>query len=384
MRIGTRRIVPAVVVFAFLLAILAVGCVDLPATFSYQGRLLTNAGNPVADGSYTIRYNLYHQASGGTPVFTDTESIAVSDGLFNSAIGTDVEIPPDTFAQPTWLEVTINGQTMTPRERLRGAPYAFSLASGAVIQGSEPMTRTFLTYQDTGSVLTVLNTNATNGGGNTLYLVNRADLELADREKIAALQARSAGNAYGAIVSSDNYRGMYAKGDNNFFAAVFDSNVGIKIEGGGSCQGCTMAYTARNDGGDTILAGDFVAAAGVEVDPDLNEPVMLVRKAVGPEDAIIGIASTSMTRSPVGEFQGVTTGGFDPREGPAAAGDYLSVVVQGLVQARVSQSATIDVGNQLTVVADGVQATELDEMSVARALSAPDGDGLVWVMFNGR
>jgi hypothetical protein len=331
MRNRTRRLAPTIIVLTILLAILAAGCIDLPATFSYQGRLLTSAGNPVADGTYNVRYNLYHQSSGGTPVFTDTESIVVADGLFNSAIGTDMEIPPDTFAEPTWLEVTINGQTLTPRERLRGAPYAFSVASGAVIQGTEPITRTYATYQDTGAVLTIVNNDATATGGNTLYLVNRAAPTLTNREKVAAVQARSAGNGYGAIISADNYRGMYAKGANNYFAALFDSNVGIKIQGGGNCQGCTMAYTAQNDGSDTIMAGDFVAAAGVAVDPDLNEPIMLVRKAIGPDDAIIGVASTSMDRSPVGEFQGVTTGGFDPRDGTAAAGDYLSVVVQGLV-----------------------------------------------------
>jgi len=122
----------------------------------------------------------------------------------------------------------------------------------------------------------------------------------------------------------------------------------------------------------------------VTVDPDLNQPIMLVRKATGPDDAIIGVANGSLTRTPVGDYYGVTTGGFDPREGPAAAGDYLSVVVQGLVQARASEPATVEIGSQLTLNPDGVTATELDELSVARALSLPDENGFVWVMFNGR
>jgi len=165
---------------------------------------------------------------------------------------------------------------------------------------------------------------------------------------------------------------------------VFDSNVGIRVQGGGSCSGCTMAYTAIYDGSNPIMAGDFVAVAGVSIDPDLNEPIMQVRKATGPDDTIIGVANGSLTRTPVGDHYGVTTGGYDPCDGPAMAGGYLSVVVQGLVQARVSEGGSIEIGNKLTLAADGVTAASIDEMSVARALSAPDGNGFVWVMFNGQ
>ena len=145
-----------------------------------------------------------------------------------------------------------------------------------------------------------------------------------------------------------------------------------------------MAYTAQYDGSTAILPGDFVAAAGVTVDSDLNQPIMLVRKALGADDAIIGVANGSLTRTPVGDYYGVTTGGFDPREGPAAAGDYLSVVVQGLVQARASETAAVEIGKQLTLSADGVTAAESAELGIARALSLPDENGFVWVMFNGR
>ncbi|MBK8909207.1 MAG: hypothetical protein IPM60_15395 [Rhodospirillales bacterium] len=57
-----------------------------------------------------------------------------------------------------------------------------------------------------------------------------------------------------------------------------------------------MAYLAQNVGGAAINAGDFVAIAGVETDPDLDIPIMLVQKATSPNDVIIGVATGAATR----------------------------------------------------------------------------------------
>ena len=40
------------------------------------------------------------------------------------------------FAQPLWLEISVNGQALSPRQKLGGAPYAMTLAPGAIV-GSE-------------------------------------------------------------------------------------------------------------------------------------------------------------------------------------------------------------------------------------------------------
>jgi len=142
-----------------------------------------------------------------------------------------------------------------------------------------------------------------------------------------------------------------------------------------------MAYFAQNVGVEAIQQGDFVAARGVIVDPDLNVPVMQVVKATSDADPVIGVASSAMRRTPVGDYYGVKTGGFDPREGAAAAGEYLSVVVQGLVQAQVHE-LQVQAGDILTLQNGGLEVASTG--GVARAMSTPDENGMVWVLYNGQ
>jgi hypothetical protein len=357
------------------LLFLAACAAKLTPQMSHQGRLLDAGGQPVADGNYDVVYSIYQVATGGTAVYSETQTVAVENGLFTTSIGLSGAITPTLFAQPTWLEVKVEGETLTPRQRLQGSPYAFSMASGSVVQGTETIDRTFFAQEDTGAALTVLNTDATATGGHGLLVMNQAAADIAGREKVAALQARAIGGSaasntgsYGAIITSNAYRGMYAKGATDYYAAVFDSNVGIYLVGGGGCTGCTLLYTAENVGDAPIEAGDFVSIVNVKMDPDLNMPVMQVRKAAATDPAAIGVATSALTRRPVSVVQGVTTGGFEATDGAAAAGSHVLVAVQGLVQARTG----------------GVSAQAGGRLGSARVMSEADADGLVWVMLSGQ
>lgn len=104
---------------------------------NYQGRLTDAAGNPVPDGNYTIHFRLYDVSSGGTPLSTDTDTVSVSNGLFNAHL----EFDPGSYGgyfngQALWLgiEVGTDGE-MTPRQLIRPVPYALSLRPGAEIKG---------------------------------------------------------------------------------------------------------------------------------------------------------------------------------------------------------------------------------------------------------
>lgn len=376
-------------VLPLILLFLSACAAKLTPNLSHQGRLLDENGAPVADGNYDVQYKIYQSLSGGTAVHTETSSVAVKDGLFTNSLGLSSAINPDIFAQPTWLEVTVNGETLTPRQRLQGAPFAFSLVSGSTVQGSQPLARTYAGQEDTGAALTVLNNDATATGGHGLLAINRAAATGADRSNVAAFQARAIGGvganstgAYGAIIYSEGYRGLYARGGPpTYFAGVFDSPTGIQIVGGGSCVGCALAYNAQNVGDTPIVAGDFVAVVGVELDADLDMPVMQVRKATSPADAVIGIATGAAVREDVTEVNGIKAGGFDGADGPAAAGSYLTVVVQGLVQARAADTS-LQPGASINAGTDGAVAAASGGFTTA--LSAVDGNGMVWVMLSGQ
>ncbi len=365
----------------FLVVLFQAACMLTP-TFSHQGRLLDASGNPVPDGTYPIKYEIFQSGTGGTAVYTETDNIQVKDGLFTTSIGLSEpasRIDPTIFDRPTWLQVTFNGQVLTPRQRLQGSPYAFSLASGAVVQGQEKRDRTYNGRANSGSALLIVNTDSSANGGNGLIAINRAAATGGDSDITAAVQALADGSTYGAIVRSTGYRGMYVQGATSYYDAMFDGPLGIWVKG--ICTGCTMAYAAQNVGDASIRVGDFVAVENVIVDPDIGTPVMQVRRASGPGDAVIGVATGAMTRQPVGDVNGMRTGGFNPTGGAAAAGSYLSVAVQGLVQARAAGTG-LQPGANLTAGPDG--AEEATGAGFARALSGVDAGGMVWVMLGGQ
>ena len=71
-------------------------------------------------------------------VFTYTASVEVTDGVFDVVIGdTTTPLPVDKMGQEMELEIAVdNGssyETLSPRQPLVGAPYAFSLYPGACI-----------------------------------------------------------------------------------------------------------------------------------------------------------------------------------------------------------------------------------------------------------
>ena len=106
--------------------------------------------------------------------------------------------------------------------------------------------------------------------------------------------ASPATGAYGAIIKSKAYRGMYVQAQSpGYFTAVFDGPLGIYIQGGGSCTGCTAAYVALNNSDQEIAPGAFLTVEGVQVDPDLNVPVMLVRPVSSSSDPVIGVSGSA-------------------------------------------------------------------------------------------
>lgn len=375
-----------ILIFLPLVALLVSGCVGLLPEYSYQGRLLDDNGVPVPDGDYEMTYSIYHTLTGGTEVYSDTQTIPIKDGLFTTSIGPAEDLDPQLFAQPAWMEVSIEGETLAPRQRLQGSPFAFSLASGAVVQGAEPRERSFGGFDDTGAVLTLWNHDSAETGGHALLALNQAAPSGADRAITAALLAIAAGGqnvdepqtgAYGAIIRSEHWRGMYAKGSSGFYAAVFDSNAGIEIIGGGTCTGCAIAYMGYNIGETAIAPGDFVTITSVELDTELNVPVMQVQKAKAGDTAVIGVAKGAVTREPISEVYGAQVGGFEQSGGTAAAGSFVSIVVQGLVQANVGDVSALEFGQHL-------DRTAVDTPAIGRLMSAPQGDGMAWVMLSGQ
>lgn len=385
----SRRIHLLLLLLLPVAALLLAACdAKLSPQLSHQGRLLGDDGNPVPDGDYEVMYELYNDAVAGTGVYTETQTVGVQDGLFTTSLGMTEVMTPTIFAEPLWLQISVEGETLTPRQRLQGAPYAFSLASGAVVQGAESLGEGIFTTA-------IFNSDDSEEGGFGLVVWNTAEPTNDDRANVSALYVNAAGGsvddstgAYGAVINSEGFRGMLAiggedaSGTSGFYAALFDSPAGIGVIGGGGCVGCTLAYTARNIGDAPIRDGDFVSVEGVELDAEFNIPIMQVRLANGDATpAMIGVATHALARVPSSEIQGVPTGGYDTSGLTASPGDFLSVAVQGLVQARAAAGASLQAGTGVAATVDGVDVAA--GAGLARAMSAVDANGRVWVLLSG-
>jgi hypothetical protein len=81
-----------------------------------------------------MAFRLYDVVTGGTALDTDTHTVEVTDGLFN----THIDFNQSYFdGRELWLGITVGSDSeMMPRYELSAVPYALSLKPGAVINGS--------------------------------------------------------------------------------------------------------------------------------------------------------------------------------------------------------------------------------------------------------
>jgi len=96
-------------------------------TVNYQGRLADAGGNPLT-GTYGMTFALYDAGTGGALVWGPEDHVAVqvSAGLFSVGLGsrTPGGIPTTTWDGDRYLEITVDGETLAPRELLRSVPVA--------------------------------------------------------------------------------------------------------------------------------------------------------------------------------------------------------------------------------------------------------------------
>ncbi|MBN1426220.1 hypothetical protein JXA88_16845 [Candidatus Fermentibacteria bacterium] len=130
-----RATITAIVVTSVvcLAGIAAVSQAEIPQTISYQGKVTDAAGNPVADGSYAMRFWIYDAATAGNVLWdSGVRSVTLAGGVFNVVLGESPQPALDLpFDQDYWLLVTFAGVNQTPRQRLTANDYSY-MASGLV------------------------------------------------------------------------------------------------------------------------------------------------------------------------------------------------------------------------------------------------------------
>lgn len=200
------------------------------------------------------------------------------------------------------------------------------------------------------------------------------------------------GTYYGALYAwnSGSDPGVVA-GTYGTYAGIFWNPIYIN----GGCVGCTLVQVGKNAGEEALEAGDLVAIRGLG-DPmkGTDQPVLLVQKAgTGGTDTVIGVVQGKAVIVKSVRDEDVKEGA-EKAEGPAAPGEYLFIVVQGITNTRVdASSGPIAVGQRLAAASNPgyarlLQTTSVNDVTVVEgapvigiALAPLDsGTGLIPVM----
>lgn len=147
---------------------------------NFQGKLVNPNGTNVADGNYSIVFSLYNVASGGTAVWAETQSVSVTNGIFQVNLGSVTPLPGsvDFNTDNIYLGIKVGSDPeMAPRIRFTAVPQAFNAeklggisASGFIQNGTNPQTANF-NVTGTGVVGTSLTTPALQSASGTALTI---------------------------------------------------------------------------------------------------------------------------------------------------------------------------------------------------------------------
>jgi hypothetical protein len=141
----THTVITAVILIGFFFGATQVGALDSVlaptaqttgssfTTINYQGRLADPDGAPISD-TLTFQFSLYDAPSDGNLLWGPEvhADVPVSDGLFSVRLGQQDALPTNIFnGGDVWLETTVKGETLSPREKLAAVPYA--MVAGEVL-----------------------------------------------------------------------------------------------------------------------------------------------------------------------------------------------------------------------------------------------------------
>jgi len=97
------------------------------AKISIQGTLKDSNGASVSDGTYTVTFRLYNDATGGSIVWQEEAIVEVIGGIYSHYLGEVTPLAPTIFATTLWLGLRLGNFELTPRTELTYAPYALSV-----------------------------------------------------------------------------------------------------------------------------------------------------------------------------------------------------------------------------------------------------------------
>jgi hypothetical protein len=219
-------------------------------TVWFQGFLADDATGDPINASYNIVARIYSLAAGGVLLWgPETHaSVVITEGWFNIELGATVSPLPTFAIPPYYLQLQVNGETLTPRLKLASVPSAIQSATSDLLPFSG-------TYAGTADALDL---TATGTGGNDALRVQR-----------------SGGNSIASAIYASNlspamtFRGYQATSTTTTSAPVLDLDIAFGTNGSrvvdASTVGTGPAYYGATDGLNAVeVYADASDAASAE------------------------------------------------------------------------------------------------------------------------
>jgi len=294
---------------ALLLVSAFYAAAQIPRTLSYQGVLTDNAGKPRPDGSYSFTFRFYTSPTGGTPIWSESKSLAVKSGLFSTALGEQTPFGAAVkFDQQYWLGIQVgNEPELSPHIALTSVGYSFSsLRADTASVSVASLADT--TWRHSGANIYRMNGNVGIGGANPRALL--------DVYGVIAFSGNSSiyrdGNLNGLILNSPDVSGnpkMFISDQGNIGIGttnpidnlnVVSTNAGITIYSTGTPNG-TAHINLRNVnqaiGGDgwSILTGGPSGDIGSSANLAFRTSTSGFTRMVLTQSGSLGIGTTNPT-----------------------------------------------------------------------------------------
>lgn len=104
---------------------------QVPLVLGYQGRLLGADGLPVS-GPVGMEFGLYDAA--GSKIWSESQTVGLTDGFYATYLGSVTPLGGVVDGRDLFLELSVNGTTLAPRQRIASVPYA--LACKSIVGGA--------------------------------------------------------------------------------------------------------------------------------------------------------------------------------------------------------------------------------------------------------
>jgi len=247
-----KRYIPLIICYSFLASIAQA---QVPAQINYQGRLVD--GTNLVNGTVGLALNLYTAPTGGTLLYTDSNTVTVVDGLYNTHLGANTTFgnlvtalnSPWVWSEPqVWLEVVVNGTPLAPRERLISVPYAH------VVRGLHVSPQSGVTLGSAAADNYAFESYSTVGGGQENYTYD----DYATVSGGSYNQARGYASTIGG--GSDNR----SEGNYSTVSGGFDSHaleMGSTV-GGGMANWAPDEYSTVSGGRQNHAGGIYSSIGG--------------------------------------------------------------------------------------------------------------------------